>query len=129
MYLKDMIKVRFNLSRGRNYMKWKVEYPNGDKVYLNPDECTLIMHNTLLKNNRKVSEKIYNGHHKMVCAWVLCEHIEIVNQVNQKSTIVDNHIVRYNPRVTPNWVYQSNNVDNFKFGKLITYNRLICNYY
>ena len=27
------IKVRFNLGRGANFMKWKVQYPNGEVQY------------------------------------------------------------------------------------------------
>ena len=30
------IKVRFNLGRGQNYLKWKVVYPNGDVEYISP---------------------------------------------------------------------------------------------
>ena len=26
-------KIRFNLGRGQNYMKWKVEYPDGNSLY------------------------------------------------------------------------------------------------
>jgi len=29
--MKKRIKVRFNLGRGKNYLKWKIEYPKFDK--------------------------------------------------------------------------------------------------
>jgi len=34
-------KVRFYLGRGKNYMKWRIQYPNGDILYIAPDECQL----------------------------------------------------------------------------------------
>ena len=37
------IKVRFNLGRGTNYMKWKVTYPDGNIEYYNPTEVQLVM--------------------------------------------------------------------------------------
>ena len=58
MKLKEMIKVRFNLSRGANYMKWKVEYPDGTKEYLSPETHRLIMTKALLKNYKKTAQKI-----------------------------------------------------------------------
>ena len=52
------IKVRFNLGRGKNYMKWKVQYPSGNVEYFNPSDVQLILKNCQLKNNRKTAEKI-----------------------------------------------------------------------
>ena len=72
------IKVRFNLGRGENYMKWKVEYPNGWSKYFAPTENQLILKGCQLKNSRTTAMKILNGQHKVVCAWVLCDEIEII---------------------------------------------------
>jgi hypothetical protein len=54
------IKVRFNLSRGVNYLKWKVEYPDGNVMYYYPTGVQLIMGDCTLKNYKKVAEKIHN---------------------------------------------------------------------
>jgi len=123
MKINQMIKVRFNLSRGKNFMMWKIEYPNGDKEYLNPDEVLLVMDNALLKNYRKSAERIYNGGHKTVCAWILCETITILKPGNIKPN--DEYRISYNPRVCPNWIQNGNNVDNFTFEKLISFGRSI----
>ena len=73
------IKVRFNLGRGKNYMKWKIQYPNGNILYYNPSEVQFVMTNCQLRNYKKVAEKIFNGGNKVVCAWVLCEEINIID--------------------------------------------------
>ena len=36
-------KVRFNLGKGENFMKWKVTSPEGHVDYYDPNEHTLIM--------------------------------------------------------------------------------------
>lgn len=111
------IKVRFNLSRGKNYKKWKIEYPDKIVSYHSPEEVQLILYNCTLKNNKKISKKIFDGENKQVCSWVLCEKITISEDIiyNQK----DNNI-SYNPRVTPNWVYNDENIDNSNFIQLHT---------
>lgn len=38
------IKVRFNLGRGVNYMKWKIQYPDKIKYY-DPEKYHLILKN------------------------------------------------------------------------------------
>lgn len=116
------IKVRFNLSRGTNYMKWKVQYPDGTVAYYSPTDVQLVMTNCTLKNNRKTAEKIMNGQHKTVCAWVLCESID-VRKENFDAYDKDpmNIRVTYNPRVNPYWVYDNMTpADGFKFPKIGT---------
>ena len=116
------IKVRFNLGKGKNYMKWKVQYPDGTSVYYTPSESQLIMHNCILKNNRNAAERIMTGQHKTVCAWILCDSIDI----REESFVAydndpENISVRYNPRVNPFWVYNKTTpADGFKFDKLGT---------
>lgn len=116
------IKVRFNLSRGQNYMKWKIEYPTGAVEYCDPTSTQLVMSTCILKNNKKTAEKIMNGQHKTVCAWILCEAI----QVKYGSFIVydndpSNIRVTYNPRVNPYWVHgKETPADGFKFDEIGT---------
>ena len=74
--MKRNIKVRFNLGRGKNYMKWKIESKSGVE-YHSPDNVQLIMFNCVLKNNKKMAQRIFNGENKNVCAWILCESIII----------------------------------------------------
>jgi hypothetical protein len=114
------IKVRFNLSRGKNYMKWKVQYPDGTSVYYDPNTTQLVMSNCILKNNRKTAEKIMNGQHKTVCAWILCESIETRNDSFIAYDNDPNNIrVKYNPRENPFWVYgKETPADGFRFNQI-----------
>lgn len=107
------IKVRFNLSRGKNYMKWKVVFPDGTCEYLSPDEVSLIMTRCKLSNNAKQAEKIFQGESKTVCAWVLCEEIKITGVPQEDLT--ETSRLRYNPRVNPYWNYRESNVDGKEF--------------
>ena len=108
------IKVRFNLSRGKNYMKWKIVYPDSTIEYLSPDEVSLIMMKCKLSNNAKQAEKIFQGESKTVCAWVLCEEMKITGAPQQD--ITETSRLRYNPRVKPCWDYQDVNSDGKEFG-------------
>jgi hypothetical protein len=112
------IKVRFNLSRGKNYMKWKVEYPDKTVEYLDTAEVQLVMRNCKLKNYKNVAEKIYNGANKEVCAWVLCEDLFVKKCDFLKDEGYER--VKYNPRETPNWVYKDEVADGLSFQTLIS---------
>jgi hypothetical protein len=111
------IKVRFNLGRGQNYMKWKVEYPNGWSKYFSPTENQLILRGCQLKNSRTTAMKILRGEHKVVCAWVLCDEIDII----QENFIQDNlQQVKYNPRVLPYWNKDGVDMDGSKINEMYT---------
>jgi hypothetical protein len=106
-------KVRFNLSRGNNYKKWKITYPGGNIEYLDPNEVTLVMNRCKLRNNKKTAERIFNGEAKSVCAWILCEYVVITGR--SKDTLEEQQRLRYNPRVKPNWDFKDINVDGKDF--------------
>ena len=126
------IKVRFNLSAGKNYMKWKIEGPLGVE-YHDPNEVQLIMKGCTLKNYRKTAQKINDGANKTVCAWVLCNEISI-NYLNLPG--VSNSIeptpdtqLKYNPRKLPYWFIDEDiNVDNLNVSKVVSLgNKLFIN--
>ncbi len=108
------IKIRFHLGRGINYMKWKVAYPNGDIEYISPTDFQIQMINCQAKNSKKISQKIFDGGEKVVCAWILCDEV----RVRSTNFYTEQNATRlsYNPRVTPNWVCEGNDVDNGYFG-------------
>ena len=109
------IKVRFNLSRGVNYLKWKVEYPDGNVMYYYPTGVQLIMGDCTLKNYKKVAEKIHNGANKSVCAWVLCKTLEL----KFDNFITDNTTqIKFNPRVQPNWMINGEVSDGKKLDSI-----------
>lgn len=111
------IKVRFNLSSGKNFMKWKIEYPNKTVEYYDPEQVQLILTNAQLRNYKKVAEKIYNGANKSVCAWVLCDSVEIkTTDFKELNDSFDR--IKYNPRIKPNWTINEEIAD-YKFMELI----------
>lgn len=119
---KRKIKVRFNLGKGENYMKWKIEYYFGSKVvkYLSPEE-RFIMINCKLKNNRSKAEKIFNGETKSVCAWVLCENIEFLKEkeINEKLEKIN-----YNPKKNPFWYNETGkDIDNLEINEIYSINK------
>lgn len=109
------IKVRFNLGAGKNYMKWKVEYPDGRVEYHHPSDVQLSMSDCQLKNHKKTALKIYEGANKTVCAWVLCQSIEL-----KKTDFIkdESRRIRYNPRIKPNWILNEEVVDGMKFDRI-----------
>jgi len=118
-----MYTVRFNLGRGKNFMKWKVENTTTkEKVYLDPNEVSIEMNDCILKNRINQAMKIYSGENKSVCAWVLCKEVSIGPkkkiQTKQKQ-------ITYNPRVKPYWIEGRDNVDNKKYKLLTTINKNI----
>ena len=111
-------KVRFNLSRGENYMKWKVMYNDGRVDYHPPAEVQIIMFGCTLSNSRKTAEKIFSGETtKVVCAYVKCEDVQVItNDFKTES----NTQVKYNPREMPFWNIDGENVDGNYYKELFT---------
>jgi len=119
------IKVRFNLSRGQNYMKWKVQYTDGMVEYCDPKSTQIVMKGCTLKNSRTTAEKIYNGQHKTVCAWILCDSVEV--KFSEFKSFEGTFLSRaqYNPRVKPYWTIKGSNSDNLNLGELTTEDKIL----
>ena len=111
------IRVRFNLGKGKNYMKWKVEYPDGRVEYLHHTDVQLVMTGCTMKNHRKTAQKIFEGANKTVCAWVLCDSIRIRKEGFDPE---NENRIRYNPRVQPNWVLNGQVVDGEDFDEIFS---------
>jgi hypothetical protein len=110
-------KIRFNLGRGVNYLKWKINHPNGVVEYLKPTDVQLVMTKCELVNNKKISKEIFNGAHKRICAWILCEKLHIKRSEFNQSDITGYNLM-FNPRKEPNWVLNGVNVDGTKINKI-----------
>ena len=117
-------KVRFNLGKGKNYMKWKVEGPEGI-FYYDPVEVQILMLGCQLKNQRKTAEKINGGANKTVCAWIRCGKLSIrTENYLQLDTYVDAIQLKYNPRKLPHWfINEDINVDNLVVDLIVTIDR------
>ena len=110
-------KIRFNLGRGENYLKWKVTSPNGDVNYYEPNNVCLHMENCKLVNQQGTAKKIHDGANKTVCAWIESETVAILEPLN----IAQGIKVSFNPRVQPNWVCDGEIVDKGRFDVLYTH--------
>lgn len=111
-------KVRFNLSRGENYMKWKVMYNDGRVDYHHPAEVQINMFGCTLSNSRKTAEKIFSGETtKVVCAYVKCEDVQVITD-NFKTE--SNTQIKYNPREMPYWNIDGKDVDGNYYEELFT---------
>ena len=82
-------KIRFNLGRGENYLKWKVTSPNGDVNYYEPNDVCLHMENCKLVNQQGTANKIFDGANKTVCAWIESETVTIFHPLNIAQGIKD----------------------------------------
>ena len=111
------IKVRFNLGRGQNYMKWKIVYPSGVVEYHSPSSVQLVMKDCKLKNNPKIALKIFEGSNKDVCSWVICKDIQ-VKFGNFDSCDSQENRITYNPKKAPNWVFGGENADGKEFQQI-----------
>ena len=114
-------KIRFNLGRGENYLKWKVTSPNGDVNYYEPNNVCLHMENCKLVNQQGTAKKIHDGANKTVCAWIESETVTIFHPLN----IAQGIKVSFNPRVQPNWVCDGEIVDKGRFDVLYSVNSVV----
>jgi hypothetical protein len=116
----NRIKVRFHLGAGEHYKHWKIEYPNGDYQFINPEKQNMVLHGCQLHNRKGTAASIHAGGEKVVCAWVWCDEVRMRFMTDKGVE------VSYNPRVYPNWMYNGQVADNWKFDRLQTVgNKLI----
>lgn len=108
----NRFKIRFNLGKGKNFMKWKIVELDGTINYHDPYDPSIgaiIITDGKLINKRKTAEKIYNGADKTVCAW-----IETSYYTHYHSPIIvrENSLqIHYNPKIDPYWKFNGENVD------------------
>lgn len=92
-------------------------------TYVDPEEKNLLMFNCRLKNNRKTAEKILNGEHKTVCAWIICDNISIVDKDVKTFKTLKRNRLKYNPRELPYWNINEVNVDNMEYDIILSKGR------
>ena len=107
-------KLRFHLGAGEHYQHWKIEYPNGDYQFINPNDFNMVLHDCQLHNRKGTAAGIHKGGEKVVCAWVWCKDITM-RLISDKGLPVT-----YNPRVHPHWMFEGQNADNMTFDRLQT---------
>lgn len=103
-----LYKVRFHLQYGEHFMHWQVKnIKTGETLYFNPEECSLVMKDCVLRNHPNQAQKILDGGHKTVVAWIECKQVEVINSVDNIPPVCTK--INYNPRKNVHW--------NYKFGK------------
>lgn len=115
-----MVRVRFHLGHGPHFMHWQVK--SGRKVeFFNPAEFALLMDICTLHNRRSISEKIFSGAHKDVCAWVKCRWVKAVPLADAPE---EGWPLRFDPKVAPFWRDpEGDNIDGSRWASLIAKGR------
>lgn len=109
-----MNRVRFHLGEGPHKGHWQVR--DGRSVeYHDPSVTSLFLRGCRLVNRRGTARRIYCGANKTPCAWIECERVDA-----RPSRAVSGEVVRYNPRIEPNWVFRGADADGMEFASLTT---------
>jgi lipopolysaccharide biosynthesis glycosyltransferase len=87
------IKIRFNLGKGKNFMKWKVQYTDGTIEYHSPADVQLLMHDCTLKNHKKTAQKIFDGAKKLFVLGSCASHLQLKNRISYKQTCLEREFV------------------------------------
>lgn len=112
-------KIRFNLGKGPNYMRWKVVSPDGEVNFYHPQEVQILMQYCTLKNNARLATRIFDGENKTVCAWILCQNLAI--RRDGMYIRDESYRLLYNPRVDPYWTDGGGrNLDNNQYDHIHT---------
>lgn len=112
-----MVRVRFHLGAGKNYMQWQITHHDGRVTYHDPSTSTLTIWQGRLRNQRGTAERIHAGASKTVCAWIEAEKVDVDRGV---SAVMGGTQASYNPRVAPHWLMNGQNVDGRRFSLLTT---------
>jgi len=94
-------------------MKWQITKDREPPSYVSPEQFRLVMRGCVLKNNKKLAREIHQGQNKKVCAWILCESLEL-QQADQIRVPLGTKIM-FNPRKNPFWTDGTSDLDNKRF--------------
>jgi hypothetical protein len=112
-------RVRFHLGNGPHKGHWQIR--NGRRVrYVDPSMASLELRGCRLVNSRRVAGRVHGGEDKTPCAWIECESIK-----TRPSEAASGELVRYNPRVAPNWIFRGADADGTAFALLRTVGRSV----
>lgn len=120
-------KVRFHLGKGEHYRHFQVTTPAGNREFYDPQMTILRMKNARLINNCKIAEQIYKGRNKTVCSWIECDEVKVESPLaalfgDHPHPRNGNDLVelKYNPRKSPHWLENGENVDSKRYHRLFT---------
>ncbi len=119
-------KVRFHLAKGEYYRHFQVTLPDGRRKFYDPESNFIYMDNARLYNNCKVAERIHGGRNKTVCSWIECDMVDIQGLLGSlfspdpSPNDEGKTELKYNPRKSPHWLENGENVDFKKYSRLLT---------
>jgi len=100
-----------------------------DTDYYAPSNVSLELTKCVLKNSPTTAQRIYDGQHKTVCAWVECDMVDVHYKKNPSFKEVDTKNLRkykYNPKKNLHWfTSKQSNVDDKELVKMHTNSRAI----
>lgn len=113
-----MLKVRYHLQKGPNYMHWQFKDTMNDEVtYHNPEDNIIKLYRCILHNNRNLANKIYLGKNKDVCAWIKCSGWSFDFELFTIPSWCTKF--NYNPKILPYWhTNKGKNIDGLAFDVL-----------
>lgn len=112
-----MFKVRFHLGAGKNYKHWRIETPEKQVTFYNPDSFNFKLIDCKLHNQKGTAKKIHDGGTKNVCAWIMCKEVIITDSIEEGL------VLSYNPRIEPNWRCEEKNCDDMEFKEIHIINK------
>jgi hypothetical protein len=95
-----MFKIRFHLGAGENFGKWQIKKPDGTVEYVDPEMHDILMWKGTLKNRKATAQKILDGAHKAVCAWIECEDYNICQNMSMPNYWGE---IKFNPKKCNHW--------------------------
>jgi len=118
-----MYAIRRDLKKGSTYGHWQIRKcitrsKLGELVeYVDGDKNSIVMKECYLHNGVATSTKIFNGANKSRCAWIVCDSYEIIDQIDCVNDLIE---ISFNPRVSPHYMCEGDNVDKTEVIEVIT---------
>lgn len=119
-----MVRVRFHLGAGEHHRQWQIRHDDGRVEYHDPDAVTLVMLGCRLRNQRRTSQRIFEGDNKSVCAWVEAQDVVVTAPVTRFWPGLDGRGIAFDPRIAPHWRDESGaDIDGCRYEAVVTSGR------
>ena len=132
-------KVRFNLEAGEYKGWWLVQDmidPDNQNqpMWVNPASRSLFMTDCKLVIDNATANRICEGKSsKRACAWIECEQLQVIHpetalHMLDLSFTNGANVISFNPKLTPHWLYNGHNADNYHFDNIVTNAKTVYQY-
>jgi hypothetical protein len=132
-------RIRFNLEAGKYKGWWLIQDmidPDNQNQpqWVNPASRSLFMSDCKLTIDTATATRICNGtSSKRACAWIECDELQVIHtetalQMLDLSFTHGASVISFNPRVTPHWMYNGKNADDYELDHLVTSGKTVYQY-